>query len=59
MKALSTSEVQTCPKQLGQCGALHSRVFGEVRNHIGSLEMHRQGDVVQCAGYPAGVVTSA
>ena len=55
MKALSTSEVQTCRKQLGQCGALHSRVFSEVRNHIGSLEIHRQGDVVQ-AGELALVV---
>ena len=59
MKALSTDEVLACRKQLGQCGALHSRVFSEGWNHMGSLEIHRQGDVVQRAGYPAGVVTSA
>ena len=59
MKALSTSEVQTCRKQLGPCGALHSRVFSEVRNHIGSLEMHRRADAAQRTVYHVGVVTSA
>lgn len=59
MKTLSSSEVQTCRKQLGQCGARHGRVFSEVRDHIGSLEMHWRADAAQRAGYPADVVTSA